>query len=1052
MTFTDEAKFEDAVVDTLQRKGWGEVLNHPSEADLLANWAQILFQNNRGIDRLGDVPLTESEMHQIMEQIADLRTPLRLNEFINGKSVSIKRDAPGAHNVGKEVSLKIYDRHEIAGGQSHYQIARQPRYSTPNQILPSRRGDLMLLINGMPVIHIELKKEGVPVGQACNQIDKYAHEGVFGGIFSLVQVFVAMTPSESLYFANPGPDGVFNPDFFFHWGDFNNEPVNEWASVVEMLLSIPMAHQMIGWYTVTDRAAGHLMVMRSYQYFAARKISDAVKTHTWGQGQQRGGHIWHTTGSGKTVTSFKTAQLIADSHDADKVVFLLDRIELGTQSLINYRSFGGDSIDVGETADTTALLAQLKDDDSDLIVTSIQKMSRISEDEGVKAADLAKIREKRVVFIVDEAHRSTFGDMLLVIKQTLPDALFFGFTGTPIHEENQKKASTTTTIFGDELHRYSIADGIRDKNVLGFDPQMIETFDSTRMRKEVGLREAHADSETELLTDPVKMKVFQRFQNPKLMPMAANGPTGGKGIESYIPTSQYDSSTQRDAVVADIVENWITTSKGGKFHALFATSSIAEAIEYYRIFKRDEYKHLAVTTLFDPNIDNSGESQKFKEDGLVEVLTDYNARFGRNYTLPTYADYKKDVANRLAHKKPHNTPAFTRDKQINILIVVDQMLTGFDSKWVNTLYLDKVMEYESIIQAFSRTNRIFGPDKPFGSIKYYRYPHTMRVNIEKAVALYSGDKPMGLFVDHLDEHLKQINSCFDQIKTVFAGIDNFAALPESQAEQGEFAKLFGQMYHALQAAQVQGFTWNQSTYTFTDPERTITVDLDEQAFVALITRYQELARDSDDDDGDTTTAVPFDLDAHISHIDTATIDADYMDSKFTKYLRALRDNLPASELEALLEELHSSFARLSVEDQGFADLWLRDISYGEARLVEGKTVNDYINDYKQSHKDRQIAALVSALGVDETALRELLNAHVNDATIDEYGRFTKVLDTIDKEVAKAFFEGREGRRLPLIKLNIEIQKLLKRFVLADELPEDLDPELEGTHSLEEASC
>ena len=218
------------------------MLRYPTEKDLLQNWAQILFENNRGIDRLNDAPLTDGEMVQILEQIKTLRTPLKLNGFINGKTVTIKRDNPAdTLHFGREVSLKIYDRQEIAAGQSRYQIAQQPIFRAKSPLMSDRRGDFMLLINGMPVIHVELKKSGVPVSQACYQIEKYAHEGVFTGLFSLVQVFVAMEPNETLYFANPGPDGKFNSDYYFHWADFNNEPINHWQSIASNLLSIPMA-------------------------------------------------------------------------------------------------------------------------------------------------------------------------------------------------------------------------------------------------------------------------------------------------------------------------------------------------------------------------------------------------------------------------------------------------------------------------------------------------------------------------------------------------------------------------------------------------------------------------------------------------------------------------------------------------------------------------------------------------------------------------------------------------------------------------------------------
>ena len=278
MVFNKESEFEEALIKILCKYGWSDkILKYPTEEELIQNWANILFENNRDIDRLNDYPLTRSEMQQIIAQINELRTPLKLNGFINGKTVSIKRDNPNDKlHFGKEVSLKIYDRMEIAAGSSRYQIAQQPIYKSKSKILNDRRGDLTLLINGMPVIHIELKKSGVPISQAQYQIEKYAKEGIFTGLFSLVQIFVAMNPDETTYFANPGPEGKFNSSYYFHWADFNNERIDQWDKIGATLLSIPMAHEMIGFYTVADDSDGILKVMRSYQYYAASRISDKV--------------------------------------------------------------------------------------------------------------------------------------------------------------------------------------------------------------------------------------------------------------------------------------------------------------------------------------------------------------------------------------------------------------------------------------------------------------------------------------------------------------------------------------------------------------------------------------------------------------------------------------------------------------------------------------------------------------------------------------------------------------------------------------------------------
>ena len=1017
MIFNKESDFEEALIKILSEKGWEkEVLKNYSEQDLLRNWANILFENNRDIDRLNDYPLTDSEMQQILEQIEALRTPLKLNGFINGKSVSIVRDNPDDKlHLGKEVSLKIYDRREIAAGQSRYQIVQQPKFPTKSKLLNDRRGDLMLLINGMPVIHIELKKSGIPVSQAYNQIEKYSHEGIFSGLFSLVQIFVAMEPNEAVYFANPGPDGKFNPDYYFHWADFNNEPINEWDKVASTLLSIPMAHQLIGFYTVADDSDGVLKVMRSYQYFAASAISDKVAKAKWEGNNQLGGYVWHTTGSGKTMTSFKSAQLIASSKDADKVIFLMDRIELGTQSLKEYRGFADENESVQATENTNVLITKLKSSNpaDTLIVTSIQKMSNIKDEAGgLNARDIELISDKRIVFIVDEAHRSTFGDMLLTIKNTFPKAMFFGFTGTPIQDENQKKKNTTSTVFGNELHRYSIADGIRDKNVLGFDPYKVLTFKDKDVRKVVALEKAKAQTEKEAISDPVKSKIFYKYMDANQVGMVGHFDAKGdyiKGIEDYIPNVQYTTEEHTTMVVKDILENWVTLSHNSKFHAIFATSSIPEAINYYRLFKAMK-PHLKVTALFDPSIDNNGGVQ-FKEDGLVEIISDYNEQYGQEFSIPTFAKMKKDIAARLAHKKPYERIANEPAKQIDLLIVVDQMLTGFDSKWINTLYMDKVLQYENIIQAFSRTNRLFGPDKPFGTIRYYRKPHTMERNINAAVKLYSGDRPLGLFVQHLIDNLKQMNELFESITDLFAdsGIENFEKLPDDTSACRKFAKDFNEFNSYLEAAKIQGFKWNVLSYVDEETGEVIDVTIDENTYLILVLRYKELTGGGGGTGGDD---VPYDLAGYITEIDTGLIDADYMNSKFDKYIKLLSvEGTTKEAIEQAETELHKTFATLSQEEQKYANIFLHDIQRGDVKVAEGKSLRDYINEYLSKARNDQIHRISVAIGVDENMLRNVMGLKLNENNLNEFGRYDELKKTVDKAKAKEYFEKVEGTKI-----------------------------------------
>ena len=1037
MAFDDELEFEQALVNELVANGWTDgILNHPTEKDLLDNWAKILFENNRQIDRLNDYPLTDTEMQQIIEQITQLRTPLKLNGFINGKTISIRRDNPeDKEHFGKEIALKIYDRDEIAAGESRYQIAEQPIFNKKSFVLNDRRGDLMLLINGMPLIHIELKKSNIPVSQATNQIEKYAHEGIYDGIFSLVQIFVGMNPEETVYFANPGPDGKFNSDFYFHWADFNNEPINDWRKIASSLLHIPMAHQLIGFYTIPDDTDEVLKVMRSYQYYASNEISGRVSKTDWATPNTRGGYIWHTTGSGKTMTSFKSAQLIANSKDADKVIFLIDRIELGTQSLRDYRGFAEDNESVQATEDTDTLITKLKSDNiaDTLIVTSIQKMSRIREDAGLRNEDIRIINKKRMVFIVDECHRSQFGEMHNRIRDTFPRAIFFGFTGTPILPENKKNMSDTTDVFGNELHRYSIADGIRDGNVLGFDVYKVLTFKDSDIRKAVALDKANVKDESEVFSNPEKETIYYEYFDKPMAGYEDENGTYIKGIEDYLLTKQYHSREHQEKVVENILENYQTLSHNSKFHAVFATSSINEAIEYYRLFK-ERNSELKITALVDPNIDNTGEF-KFKEDGLVEILEDYEKNFGLKYSLSSAGAFKKDVSLRLAHKKPYTN--LRKEEQIDILIVVDQMLTGFDSKWINTLYLDKVLRYENIIQAFSRTNRLFGKDKPFGTVKYYRKPYTMQKNIEKAIKLYSGDKPFGIFVPKLKENVEKMDYIYKQILDLFKSeeIENFSKLPENTESRRQFVSLFNDFNKYLEAARIQGYKFDSDEKeTLKVKEESENHELNEtisgEEFKALTQRYKEVSNSKELKEREA----PYDIKGYITEIDPIKVNYDYIDSKFKKYVKDLnQENISEEELNKNLYELHKSFATLTQDEQKYANIFLHDIQSGNVEIAKGKNFMDYVTEYQRNAENDIIKQISQGLGLDEKKLRNLVNSNVDDSNINEFGRFDDLKRTIDINKAKEYFEKIEKKEIQIFEVNLKIDKLLRKFIIEGSL-------------------
>ena len=1027
--FNKEADFENALIALLATKSWEkEVLRHPTEEDLIANWQAHLNKTNQHIDKL-DVPLIRSEMNQILEQVQALKTPYALNGFINGKTVAIKRENEASRHFGKEVSLDIFDREEISAGKSRYQIAQQPHFTPRSDLYPKQRGDLMLLINGMPMFHIELKRSGVPISQATNQIERYHKAGAFSGIFSLVQVFVAMTPEECRYFANTS--GPLNPAFYFRWADFNNVYMNDWDKVATHFLSIPMAHQFIGDYTIADAKDEQLKVLRSYQYYAVNKIADTVAKTDWTAGNQRGGYIWHTTGSGKTMSSFKSAQLISRRKDADKVIFLLDRIELGKQSLEEYQNFADSKDDVQATENTAILLAKLKSkqDRDRLIVTSIQKMNNIKAEEGVNEADIEQISGKHLVFIIDEAHRTTFGDMLLTIKHTFPNALFFGFTGTPIEEENAKKNSTTATVFGNELHRYSIADGIRDENVLGFHPFHIRTFKDSDLRCAVALQEAKAVNKDEVFAkdengasvNEAKIKIFNHFMYD--VPMAGKYDKDGKyqkGIEDYVPNVQYQTPEHVNAVIDDMLENWQRLSQGKKYHAIFATSSISEAVTYYHLIKAKN-SGLKLTALFDPNISNEERDDSDKEEWIAEILADYNAQFGTSFGYASYAKFKTDLSDRLSHINAYKR--IKPDEQLDLLIVVDQMLTGFDSKWINTLYLDKILDYANLIQAFSRTNRLCDKtDKPFGLIRYYRKPHTMQQNIERAVKLYSGDRPMGLFVDNLDKVIDKMNVCFADIADIFkwAGLEDFSKNPDDTTSCAKFVKLFNQLNEHLQAARLLGFSWEKLSYDVVqedDSVITATLNFDQETYDKLLARYKDLFKESSGNGGGSDD-VPFDLRSHINEIETDKIDQNYMNARFEKWLKTIG----GIEEAAALEELHHSFATLSKEDQKFAELFLHDVQSGDIKLDPNLALSDYITTYKQKDANDKVLKVINGLGLDGDLLRALLARKYTSENLD-LGRLNDLKATVDREKAKVYFN--EER---IFYLNIRIDEFLRELI------------------------
>lgn len=978
-----ELNFEADFIALLQQSGWEkQVLKNYTVKDLIANWRQILFERNRAL--LHGVPLSDDEMQQVLDglrQYAD--TPVKANHFLNsaerGLPIRRDRDSEDTAHAGKEVYLDLFRAREIAGGSSRYQIAEQTKFVSTHPNYPDRRGDITLLIDGIPVIQIELKASGVDVFEATTQLQKYTQENIFKGFMGLVQVFWAISPEDALYFANPGSHDHFHPAFFFHWGDRDNHIIRDWRELIagpSHILSVPEAHKLIGYYTIADRNADVLKVCRSYQYTAINAIVRRAGKQRWGEHQQRGGFIWCTTGGGKTMTSFKAGQLILDLGFADKVVFVVDRRALDEQSTREYNSFARDGESVCSTTSSVNLFNKLKSRKADdaMIMTSIQKLANVNEEAShIDAATLAEVAGRRICFIVDEAHRSQFGKMHRRVKDTFYNALFFGFTGTPILAKNMKDSEETTeSIFGPCLAVYSLATGIRDGNVLGFWPEYDPTFAEQDMRRVVALREAKISDASELKPGTKSFAAYQYYMTKA--PMATvykpDGSIETKGIEDFFSSADYDSDAHRRAVVRHILDNRLMVAFGGehgtRFHGMLATSSIPEAYAYWQLFQ-EMAPGLHVTALFDPNIDQNTAGVIDKEEWLIAIIGRYNEQFDTQFnrrTDPHYERFKSDLTARLAHKKPYQHIANDAAKCLDLVIVVDQLLTGFDSVYLNVLYMDKVMESDALIQAISRTNRIYdNAEKPWGMVKFYRKTNTMRRNLQDALELYCEGDTAGVMEQELMANLHLLNALYENIAALFEheGIERFCRLPKDPAAQQKFRKDFTKMRSTLRAAFLQGFQWS-GAYAGS-------LVFDEMTYHILRERFRELPSTG------THSQPPragYQLETNLTSVLGEQIDSDYLESRF-KILTI--SDIEARDQEAnkaaVMKDIEANLGILPARLQPYARQVLDDIQSGTLCAEPGKRFRTYITEYREHAISHAVHEEAAKYGIDEAKLLDV---------------------------------------------------------------------------------
>ena len=660
MGYQSEYGLEENVVKQLQDLGY-ERVSLRNETQLKENFRRIL--NERNADKLKGTPISDSEFKRIMIDISD-KSVFESAQILRDKYVLERDDET-------KVYLSLMNIKKWC--QNTFQVTNQVSVNDTHK----SRYDVTVLINGLPLVQIELKRSGVAITEAFNQIERYRRQN-YTGLFRFIQMFVVSNKMETRYYANS--DQKIMKSHMFYWSDEKNERINVLKDFIESFLEPCHIAKMISRYMIINETDKILMALRPYQVYAVEALLNrAIETNN-------NGYIWHTTGSGKTLTSFKASQILAQEPYIKKVIFLVDRKDLDGQTLGEFNKFESDSVD--RTFNTKKLLKQMADPTRKLIITTIQKM-----DNAIKSGHpvMERYKEDKVVFIIDECHRTQFGSMHRIIRQHFGNAQYFGFTGTPRFEENASQdGRATADIFGECLHHYLIKDAIRDGNVLGFSVEYMNTFDRSE-------------------------KIIE------------------DGYVNKINEAEIWMADERVQKVAEhIIANHNKKTRDQMYTGMLTVQSIPMAIQYYRVFqklKKQGVHNFNVTTIFsyqdNEAIDDTMDEQT-RRDILEGIIQTYNETFDKNFSTDTFDGYFNDVSNRVKKGLP--------DQKLDILIVVDMFLTGFDSKKLNTLYVDRNLQHHTLIQAYSRTNRVEEPTKPYGNIVAYR---NLKEKTDEAIELFS---------------------------------------------------------------------------------------------------------------------------------------------------------------------------------------------------------------------------------------------------------------------------------------------------------------------------
>jgi type I restriction enzyme R subunit len=720
MAYQSEAELELQFIEQLNSQKYATV--EIPDYDALVENFKVQFEKFNAAKL--DHPLTDKEWERVFNLMLG-KSVFQSAKILRDKFVLERED-------GTKVYLAFFDN-------DHTKNIFQVTHQTTVVGKYVNRYDVTLLVNGLPLIQVELKRRGIDIREAVNQVMRYKKHS-YNGLYHFIQLFIVSNGVDTKYFANSDRDLLYSLAFF--WTDFNNVRITNLKDFSISFLARDHVIKMLTRYTIINDTDKILMVMRPYQVYAVEAlVRQATLTN-------RNAYIWHTTGAGKTLTSFKTAQILASNPNIKKVIFLVDRKDLDSQTTEEFNKFEAGSVDATDRTDL--LVKQIQDKNRQLIITTIQKMAN-----AVKNPRYAKIMsayaDEKVVFIIDECHRSQFGDMHKDIVRHFKNAQFFGFTGTPRFEVNGKVegkiTQTTEKLFGECLHNYLIKDAIFDNNVLGFHVEYIKTMEGD---------------------------------------FDLNDPT----MTNAIDVGELYMSTERMALIANhIVQNHKSKTRNGQYTAIFAVSSIPQLVKYYDIFKAINHD-LNISGIFSYGANEDAEGKdEHSRDALERIIGDYNEMYSTNFSTDTFSAYHKDISDRVKGKKT---------KSLDILIVVNMFLTGFDSKALSVLYVDKDLRYHDLLQAYSRTNRVEKETKPFGIIICYR---NLKKNTDDALALFSkSDSTEGVIVPPYEYFVEKFNEMAMKLKEI-------ALFPESvdtmqnEDDQKKFVIAFRELTKYLQSLQ-----------------------------------------------------------------------------------------------------------------------------------------------------------------------------------------------------------------------------------------------------------